>query len=305
MKSTILTATLVGATSALIHAGQPVAETAPSIDGFANVISPISNPTLSDLPLPQTNIHAMFIHQKLPSKVNLGGAGVDLGGDLNLIAVQLEYALNERFSIVATKDGYIDFNPDNTLTQEEGFANLAAGVKCAFIYDPAEQFALAGSAILELPTGNRDVFQGYGDGAVNLQAHALKLKNNWQFSGSAGLHIPLDGDAESLTAFTSGHVSYRLTERFIPLVEVNLYHTFSDGDGSETPISATDFEGGDLINLGSANAYANRDIVTAALGFRYILSDSVNIGAGYEIPLTDDSDNLMESRITFDIVWTF
>lgn len=305
MKSTLITATLIGASSAFISAGQPVIESAPAIDGFSNAINPISNPTLSDLALPQTNVHAMLIHQKLPSQVNLGGAGVDLGGDLNLVAIQLEYALNERLSIVATKDGYIDFNPENTLTDQEGFANLAAGLKYAFIYDPASQFALAGSAIVELPTGNRDVFQGYGDGAVNLQVHALKLLDKWQFSGSAGVHLPLDGDAESLTGFASGHISYRLTERFIPLAEINLYHTFSDGDGSETPISVTDFEGGDLINLGSSNAYENRDAVTAALGFRYILSDSVNLGAAYEIPLTDESDGLMDSRVTIDIVWKF
>jgi hypothetical protein len=34
--------------------------------------------------------------------------------------------MSERLSIAATKDGFVDFNPDNTLTKSSGFANLGA-----------------------------------------------------------------------------------------------------------------------------------------------------------------------------------
>lgn len=306
MKSQLATTALLPLTTVLAIAGEPVMETQQEpTNPFAKAINPISNPTLADLALPRTNIHAMFMHHRLPNEISLAGGDVELGGDLNLLAVQLEYAFNERFSIVATKDGYIDFNPDKTLEDQEGFANLAAGVKYAFIYDTVNQFAMSGTAVVEVPTGNRDVFQGYGDGAVNLIVNGLKLHDNWQFSGSIGTHVPFDSDAESLTGFASAHVSYRLTEKFIPLAEINWFHTFEEGDGTETPISVTDFEGGDLINLGSSNAKVNEDIVTLALGARYIISDSVNIGAAYEIPLTDEEDNLMRDRFTFDLVWEF
>lgn len=306
MKLHLTSSLLLSLTAIPALAGDPVITTpVQETNPFANAISPISNPTLADLAIPQTNIHAMYMHQSLPNQVSIAGGDVDLGGDINIFAVQIEYAFNERLSLIATKDGYIDFNPDNTLDDQEGFANLAAGLKYAFIYDPASQFAMSGSAVVELPTGNRDVFQGYGDGAVNLIVNSLKLYDKWQFSGSLGTHVPFDSDAESLTGFASAHVSYRLTEKFIPLVELNWFHVFEEGDGTETPISATDFEGGDLINLGSNNAKVNEDIVTLAIGARYEFTDAVSIGAAYEFPLTDEEENLMEDRITLDLVWEF
>jgi hypothetical protein len=64
-------------------------------------------------------------------------------------------------------------------------------------------------------------------------------------------------------------------------------------------------EGGDLFNLGAVNAEDNRDFVTAAVGFRSRLSDSVDVGVAYEIPLTDEKNGLMDERITVDLIWTF
>ncbi len=287
-------------------AGDISLPTAPaSNSGFANAIPSISNPTLAELAVPQTRIHALAIQHKLPSSISIGGGQVALGGDVNVFALQIEYALNERLSIIASKDGFIDFNPDNTLTDQTGFANVAAGLKYAFIYDTANQFAASIAGSIELPTGNRDVFQGYGDGAVNLTVSTLKLKDKWQFSTATGLHLPFDTDAESVTGFASAHVSYRLTERITPIFEVNWFRVLNEGNGTETPISATDFEGGDFFNLGSSNAGANRDIVTAALGLRYKICDKTQVGLAYEIPLTNEEDNLMDSRITLDLVYKF
>ncbi len=65
------------------------------------------------------------------------------------------------------------------------------------------------------------------------------------------------------------------------------------------------FEGGDFFNLGASNLNENRDFVSAAIGVRSGLSDSVNVGAAYEIPLTNGEDSLMESRVTVDLVWQF
>lgn len=274
-----------------------------------DAIPSISNPTLHELAVPQTRLHGMLMHQKLPSRVNAGAGTVSapVGGDLNVVALQIEYALNERLAIIASKDGYIDLNPDSTLTPATGFANLAAGLKYAFIYDTEKNFAASASLSVELPTGNRDVFQGYGDGAVNLTFSALKLSGLWQFSGATGVHVPFDDDAEATTGFASAHVSYQLTEKFTPIFELNLYQTLSEGDGTEIGGAAgiVDFEGGDLINLGSRNAKENATAVTAALGFRYKFCEKLSAGAAYEIPLTDEEDGLMKSRITLDFVYKF
>ncbi len=203
-------------------------------------------------------------------------------------------------------------NPDNTLTKSEGFANLGAGMKHAFILDPASGTALSGTATFELPTGNSEVLQGEGDGALNLILSGLQLKDEWQFAGAAGLQAPL-GNEQSMELWMSAHASYEVCERFIPLLELNWFRVLDNGDGSGNfPAQAgggvpaiIEFEGGDLFNLGALNAVANRDLVTAAVGFRSRLGEQVDVGAAYEVPLTNDEDSLMEDRITLDLVWKF
>lgn len=318
MKTTKVILTFGAAMTASLWAGSttPVMpdNSCESIDAFATAIRPISNPTLFDLALPRTNAHAIFMHQQLPSRAAIAGGGsVPLNGDMQLYALQLEYAFNERLSLVATKDGYVNFNPDATLSEEDGFANLAAGLKYAFILDRENGFALSGTTTIEVPTGSESITQGSGDGAVNLILNTLKMTDGWQFAAGAGLHIPFDNDEEAMTSFISTHVSYEVCDYFIPLIELNWYHVIDEGDGGSrykdqvgggVP-GVIGFEGGDLLNWGAANAKDNGDIVTLAAGFRSRLKDNVHLGVAYEIPLTDEEENLMENRLTVDLVWYF
>lgn len=284
-------------------------------DGFEQARRPISNPTLFDLALPTSNLHPFFLYHNLPSDVTLanGGGKFPLGGDVQLYALQFEIALNERFSIVATKDGYVDMNFDNpAISDQSGFANLGGGVKYAFILDPVSQTAVSGTLTCEFPTGNSDVLQGEGDGVVNLILNGLKLVDAWQFAGSGGFLIPIS-DEQSTSSFLSAHVSYETCPWFIPLVELNWFHVLDAGDGTgnfpdylggKLP-AAINFEGGDLFNLGTVNAGEERDLVTAAIGFRSRIWDCLNVGFAYELPLTDEESSLMEDRFTLDLVWTF
>ncbi|MCU0780742.1 MAG: hypothetical protein MUF04_06530 [Akkermansiaceae bacterium] len=285
----------------------------PSADGFDQARRPISNPTLFDLALPGTNIHPIFMYQNMPDSVSLAnGPNLGLGGDFQLYALQFEIAVNERFSIVATKDGYIDFNPGQKLSDASGWANLGGGVKYAFVYDPVQRLAVSGTATLELPTGNTDVFQGEGDGLLNLIVSAVKLYDNWQFAGALGWQAPFSSE-QSHIGWLSAHASYDMHQYFVPLVELNWFHTMDAGSGTRNfneqlggaVPGAVAFEGGDLINLGARNATISRDIVTAAFGFRSRLTSSLDLGFAYELPLTDEDDGLMENRFTLDMVWRF
>lgn len=107
MKTTPATLGLIGLATSLATAGTVLTESAPTSDGFAKARRPITNPTLFDLALPTTNIHPLFLSHRLPNTVS---PGVPLGGDVQLYALQFEIAFNERLSLVATKDGYVDFN---------------------------------------------------------------------------------------------------------------------------------------------------------------------------------------------------
>jgi hypothetical protein len=310
MKKSITAFGAFGLLSSFVLAGTVVTDTtapAPtaSSDGFAQARRPISNPTLFDLALPTTNVHPIFIYHALPDKISAANTEVDLGGDVEVYALQFEIAINDRLSIVATKDGYVDMNPDNTLGSESGFANLGAGVKYAFILDPVSRTAVSGTAVIELPTGNRDVFQGEGDGSMNLLVSGLKLVDNWQFAGSAGAQIAFNHE-QSSSSFVSGHVSYEVCRWFTPLIEMNWFHVLDAGDGGTTAVAPiVEFEGNDFFNLGAQNAHENRDLVTVAAGFRSRIMDNVDVGAAYEIPLTSEEDSLFEQRVTVDLVWKF
>lgn len=317
MKQNLITLGALGILSSITFAGSVVTDTtAPvataSSDGFAQARRPISNPTLFDLALPTTNLHPLFIYHALPNNINTTLGKLPLGGDVELYALQFEIALNDRLSIVAAKDGYVDVNPDNTASNESGFANLGLGMKYAFILDPVSKTALSGSATFELPTGNSDVFQGEGDGLVNLILSGLKLVDDWQFAAGTGVQIPFS-DQQSTEMWVSGHVSYEVCQWFIPLVELNWFHVLESGNGSGNyPAhvgggvpAVIEFEGGDLFNLGAANSHDNRDFVSTAVGFRSRLTESVDAGVAFEVPLTNDEDSLMKSRLTLDLVWTF
>jgi hypothetical protein len=213
---------------------------------------------------------------------------------------------------VATKDGYADFNPDATLSSESGFLNLGGGLKYAFLLDPAAGHAVSGSMTFEFPTGNSDVFQGAGDGAVNLILSGVKTIDQWQFAGGAGVTIPFS-DQQATSSFVSTHASYEVTPWFIPLVELNWFSVLDAGDGRRAfnsqaggvvPVIA-EFEGFDFFNIGSGNAEENRHLVTAAVGFRSQITDSIQTGVAYEIPLTSEENSVIESRLTLDLVWRF
>ena len=122
--------------------------------------------------------------------------------------------------------------------------------------------------------------------------------------GAIGLH---------LSRWISTHVSYEVCSWFIPLVEVNWFHVIDSGNGTgnypdqvggAVP-AVIEFEGGDLFNLGAVNSDNNRDLVTAAIGFRSRLTESIDAGVAYEIPLTNDENSLMQERVTVDLVWKF
>jgi len=318
LKKSFTSIASLGLLSAAAFAGTVVTDTAApapvaSSDGFAQARRPISNPTLFDLALPTTNVHPIYMFHRLPDSVSIaGGKSVDLGGDVQLFAVQAEFAINERLSIVATKDGYVDMNFEDTFGDEEGLANLGAGLKYAFILDPASGTAVSGSATFEVPTGSDDVLQGEGNGAVNLIVSGLKMVDAWQFAGGAGLQIPFS-DEQATEGWISAHASYEVCKWFIPLVEVNWFHVLDSGDGvgnfpdylgGALP-GAINFEGGDLFNLGATHAGENRDFVSAAFGFRSRLTDCVDVGAAYELPLTENESSLMQDRLTVDLIWKF
>ncbi|MEM6911294.1 MAG: hypothetical protein AAF555_06885 [Verrucomicrobiota bacterium] len=295
-----------GPKTMIVPDAPPVSDEEP----FADARRPVTNPTLFDLALPTTKLHFIFMNHQFPDQLTLAnGARVPFGGDLQLYALQFEYAFNERLSLVALKDGFVDFSPDSTFTPDEGFANVGAGLKYAFLYDPEDEFVWSVTAAYEVPIGSEEVFQGEGDGNLILTTQALKLYGDWQFGGALGLQLPLD-DSFSTQGFASGQISYGFNRWFMPFVEANVFTVLSEGDGGtrfDTQVggavpAVAPSEGADLLNFGASNSelYA-----TIGFGVQSRLTDNIVAGIAYEIPLTDEEDNITADRLTFDISYTF
>lgn len=273
----------------------PIDKVVVSDDPWEDAIRPITNPTLFDLAIPQTQVHGIFIYNSMPDMVDTTLGKVPLNGDFQVYALQVEYALNERLSLNATKDGYIVFDPESTLTDDEGFANVALGPKYAWLLRPEKGLASNIQLLYEIPMGNTGVWQGEGDGTFIPSISTLKIAGPFQFANQFGFKLPVDGDAESSVFYTSAHVSYKVNEWIRPLVEVNWFHVMDPGDGGPrfgsqlggALPSVVAFEGGDLVNWGASNADLNEDFVTGAVGFRITPPGKpYDFGFAWETPLT-------------------
>ncbi|MEM9478090.1 MAG: transporter [Verrucomicrobiota bacterium] len=294
-----------------VFAKEPVHS--PFVGGFEDARRPISNPTLFDLAIPQTQLHPIFAYHRLPSSFKTTLGDVPVGGHVEAYAVQLEIALTERLSLNAVKDGYFIFEPDATLSNTEGWGNIGAGLKYALILNHEKQLAVSTQLVYEVPSGSREVFQGEGDGTFIPSLNVLKLHNRWQFANQFGFEIPVDSGAESSTFYNSMNVSYKLTDRIFPMFEVNWFSVLDAGDGGQrfneqvgglVPAVAT-FEGHDLFNFGAANAEDNRHLVTFALGSRARITDRLDLGFAWEFPVTDSDASVIEDRFYFDFVLRF
>ena len=268
---------------------------------------PVTNPVYHDQADVGTSVHPILMLQSLPDKINTELGNVPVGGDATVIALQFEVKLGENLSLIAVKDGYVDLNPDATLSDETGFADVAAGLKYVFLRKDGLVGSVRGT--YEIPMGDDDVAQGQGDGVLNPGVTLQKSGGPLQISGTAGGILAIS-DEDSTLGYGSLHLSYEVCPYAAPLVELNYFRVLDAGDGGTrfdshvkggVP-SVVRWEGGDLINLGGSHADDEPDFATAAVGLRLKAGEKLSFGAAYEIPLTDEENGLMESRITVDAV---
>ena len=90
---------------------------------FDNFIGPISTPVYSKDPRSLTEIRGLYVHNTFPGEEILGG------GDFHAVAAQVRVALTERLTFIADKDGYLFLRPRNVVRPNDGWMNIAAGLK--------------------------------------------------------------------------------------------------------------------------------------------------------------------------------
>lgn len=284
---------------------------------FNDFIPPASNPVYFESPFHTTEGRLIHMHQKLHGQIqsDLAATKLQLDGSLQVTALQLRYAVNERFSIIATKDGYARMDYNNTLESEDGFADLAIGVKWSPYIDAESQTILTLGLRVELPTGDGNVFQGGHSTIINPFISFAKGFGDLHFIAYQGFQLPVNNEQSSTISHTSLHLDYKIGN-FYPLIELNWRHILASGDGG--PYDA-DLQGGatldvntiqdnldavDIANLGTSNS-EGQNYLNWAFGFRYKLSENLTTGVVYETPLTDEGEGLFDERLTFDLIYTF
>ena len=264
-------------------------------NGHKRYVPPLANPILNETPYITTEARPIYIHHDIPTSFVTGG------GTIDLYALELRIALTERLGFIATKDGYADVNFDAVLPDTDGFMNLAFGFKYALISNPKENAIFTVGIEYEAPTGSLSTasidLQGGGDGLIDFFVTGAKAYNKLGLQGSTGFDIAIDGDHDSSFWHWSAHVDYEVLENFFPLLEFNGITTIDDGNRT----GIADFEGHDIVNFGSTDSGS---VVTLGAGARYKFNKHVQLGAGYEFPITDRED-IFNWRTNFDLVITF
>lgn len=254
----------------------------------------MTQPTLFESPVVQGEVRPLFIHQNLPKGSIFGG------GDFQVYALQLRVPITERLAFIATKDGYIDLNP-NAGKDQEGFADVAAGLKFVAFEHKATGILVTPGFTFEVDVGEHQVFQGNGDGLLRpfvSVAWDPSSVPELNVVANVGFSLPMDSAHETQSLDYHGHVSYEVAPGVMPLVEIHgITYT------RNAKALAVGFEGGDLINLG-ASGVAGQTVVTGAVGARFRVNDGLQFGIAWGVPLSDRQD-LFKSRLTIDASITF
>ncbi|MBN8550997.1 MAG: hypothetical protein J0M12_16910 [Deltaproteobacteria bacterium] len=261
-----------------------------SAQPLKQMISPVSHPTNFEDPRHSTELRPIYIYHEIDHDF------ATEGGNVQITALQARFKLTDDFSIIATKDGYVDFNPHSTLNKSSGWANISAGAK----YSPyrTDSSIVSMGLRYEIPVGEESVLQGQGDGLINPFVSAATTIENWNFMIGSGFRLRIDSSDSSLYDLDA-HVSYKIGN-FYPLVEFGLTHVMAAGN--RLPIAD---EGQDFFDIGASES-DGENITTMAVGARYRITDNLDFGAAYEFPLDNSSGTrIIEYRVTTDFIYRF
>jgi hypothetical protein len=268
-----------------------------------HTISPVANPIYFEDPKITSEVRPVYMYHMLPDTFGFAGGSVPLGGQVQVEAVQLRYALTDRLALIATKDGYISFQPDHTLAHHYGWGDLAAGLKYALVDDQDDALLISPGLTITIPTGSSDVWQGRGSGDENVFVSAEKGFGDFHVLGNAGAIIPNDFSANTAQLHYSLQLDYYVHQYFIPFVALNGYTILSDGNQKLLGSVPLNTEGYDLINFGSTQASGNTQL-TIGGGFRTRVVKSVDLGVAYEGGIVDPN-GIFGARVTADLIWRF
>ena len=258
-------------------------------------VRPISAPYFHEDSFITTDLRAWYISHEISDGT--------VGGDVTVAALQVRLALTESLQFVAYKDGYTSFDDDTAvLGDNDGWNDIGAGIKWAFIQDWETQFHMAAGIGYEFGWGDDEVLQETDE--LRLWLSANKGFDKLHLGATVNYIYAMD-DSEGVlnnSDFVSVHLhaDYFLTDWLSPVVEVNGYFVTSEGPAG--PLGELPFNGVDAFSVAGGD---KDDTITGVLGFELRpFGEDLGLRAAYETQLNDDT-SLFGYRWTFSAVYEF
>lgn len=278
------------------NTGIPGTWDARSDQQFKDFISPMSNPTIFEDPRSLTEFRFIGTYQAAPSDNPLL-----MGGHIYDLNMQGRISINDQWSLILHRLSVTRIDTgDGTLggySGGTGLNDLQLGAKYTFLRDTRSETILAFGTRFDVPIGSSNVLAGAGWGMMPYISWGQGFLDNWHFMANGGYRFGFGaGSSDFLTV--SAHIDYGFFKRFYPLAEINwIYYT---AGGNRQPVN---FDGGDLLNIGATDVNG-KSLITVALGFRFKFSESVQMGAIYELPVVG-TDMMEKYRIALDLIFRY
>ncbi len=261
------------------------------LKGFERLHEPVGQPLYFESPTIETSLRPIYVRHTFDNRSQLQG------GQVSVYAAQLRVALTDRLALIATKDGYSEIET-GVLGSDEGWNSLAGGLKYALLVDEQEQMLVTTGLRYEAENGHRGTLQG-GVDEFSPFVSAAKGIDDFHMIGNVTWRVPTDSTDGNQVLHWDLHFDYDLnpnSERIVsPVAEVHGVHYL---DGNPSPLTVG---GLDYTNLGTN--VAGEFVAWAGLGLRMELDRKTEIGAVYEFALTDSEDDIMNRRVTVDMIF--
>lgn len=251
-------------------------------------VHPCTAPYFNENSFITTDLRLWYVYQKFDGDAPLGD------GHAQVAAAEVRVALTDRLQLVAYKDGYMWIDSDNL--EEDGWNDVAAGLKWNFYRDVPGQFHMAVGAGYQFPWGDADVLQN--DSELRFWYSIDKGFDRLHFGATLNALLGVDEDdrwGQSDRLHWDLRADYRLTDWFSPVVELNATHSLDDRDAT------LPFQGGDVGNFGRGE---DDPIFTAGAGGELRPFESVFFRAMWETQVNQE-DNLYDWRVTLSVVIAF
>ena len=264
-------------------------DSAEKVEAEQKAVRPISAPYFHEDSFVTTDLRAWYLAHDLDT----------VEGDVTVAALQVRLALTESLQLVAYKDGYTNFDDAGAgLGDNDGWNDIGAGLKWAFLQDWENQLHAAVGVGYEFGFGDDEVLQDTDE--LRLWASVNKGFDKLHLGATVNYIIAEDnednalGNADIVTVHL--HADYYLTEWLSPVVEVNGYFV-QDAGSVNAP-----FSGVDAVSIGGGES---EDTVTGGLGLELRpFCENSALRVAYETELSNNV-GLFGDRWSFSAIYEF